>query len=330
MSVPDLSVVIVSAAGFDRIRRTVQHLRQQSARERTQIVIVAESVVAVADREPHETAGFHDVLVVPVGPIDNVDKAAAHGIRRATAPVVAIIEDHAYPEPGWAEGLIDAHRDEYAAVGTAVVNANPSSLCSWANMLVAYGQWSPSAAPGVAADIARHNSSFKREVLAAYGDELERLLGRDGGLLQDLTARGHRFYFLPAARIAHANPSRLLPTADLRFNAGRLYAARRAERGRWSFAKRALYAAAGPLIPLIRFKRVRQDVLDAGRGPEVGARLVPALALALLLDGLGQIAGYLAGPGGSLDTLAVFEMDRLTHLNATDRKRLGAPLPESR
>ena len=324
----DLSVVLVTAGGFGNIRRTVRHLRAQTVPRRLELVIVASSEASLADRQPGETDGFGRVVVVPVGPIENVDKAAAPGIRRATSPVVAIVEDHAYPEPTWAEALIEAHQQSYAGVGTAVLNANPASLLSWTNMLIAYGRWGENAASGETDDIPRHNSSFKRNVLAAYGDDLERLLGREGGLLQDLRAKGHRFYLQPAARIAHVNPSRFLSTADLRMNAGRLYGARRAARGRWSVPKRALYAAAGPLIPLIRFKRLRKELFGSGQRRELVPRVFPALLLGLALDGLGQMAGYLFGPGRSLDKLAVFEMERFQHLTTRDHLALKEHGPD--
>lgn len=317
---PVLSVVLVTAGSFANLRRTVRHLRAQTVQRQLELVIVAASEAAVADREPHETDGFARVVVVPAGPIENVDKAAAPGILQATSPVVAIIEDHAFPEPAWAEALIEAHRNPHAGVGPAVLNANPSSLLSWTNMLIAYGRWGEKATPGEIDDIARHNSSFKREVLAAYGSRLEQLLGREGGLLKDLRASGHKFYLEPAARIAHVNPSRLASTMDLRFNAGRLYGATRAVRNRWSLPKRVTYAAAGPLIPLLRFYRLRKELFGAGQRRELVPRVFPALLFGLTMDGLGQMAGYLFGTGRSLDKLSVFEMDRIHHLTARDRE----------
>ncbi len=322
---PDLSVVLVTPGGFSQIRRVVRHLRAQTVRHRLELVIVAPAETSLADLEPIETRGFQGMRIVAAGPIANVDKAAAHGIRRASAPIVAILEDHAYPEPGWAEALVRAHHGPHAGVGTAVLNANPSSGLSWANMLIAYGRWGEASRAGPIDDIARHNSSFKREALLGYGEDLERLLGREGGLLQDLRRRGHAFYLQPAARIAHLNPSRLISTADLRFNAGRLYAAKRASQNKWSLATRLLYTAGGPLIPFLRFHRLRRELSVAGR--RVPARVYPALLLGLVFDGAGQMAGYLIGPGAAPDKLAVFEMNRIHHLTPSDRRAIAETPP---
>lgn len=59
-------------------------------------------------------------------------EARAAGIRQANAPVVAFVEDHSYPDPDWAERLIEAHRKLWAAVGPVMmVNANPATMISW-------------------------------------------------------------------------------------------------------------------------------------------------------------------------------------------------------
>lgn len=315
MRQPDLSVVVVTPQRFGQLRRTVRHLREQSVAHRTELVVVCPSEDAVADHEPGELDGFAGVEVVPVGPIPNVDKASAHGAQAARSNVVAMVEDHAFVQPGWAEAIVAAHRSDREVVGARILNANPQRMLSWVNILVAYGPWNqPERASGPIDCLPGHNVTYKRDVLVDYGPGLADKLGRDGGLLHDLAVRGARFGFQADAAIAHVNPSTLRSTIDLRFNAGRLYGATRAATEGWSAARRLLYTLGGPLIPAVRFKRFHNQYFDAGRRREIAPRVFPALALGLLLDGLGQMAGYAAGPGGSIEMLATFEMDRLQHI----------------
>ena len=321
---PRLSVVVVCADRFAALRRTVAHLAVQDVSEAIERVVVAPSAEALADLGASETAAFGAVRTVLGGAVTDVDKAAARGVAQATAPVVALVEDHAYPCPGWARALLDAHEGPWDAVGSIVLNANPRTMLSWANLLLAYGEWSEPPATGETTWISRHNVSFKREVLARYGDGLEARLGRDGGLLHDLRERGARFYLAPGARIEHANPSRLAPTVRLRFDAGRLFGATRAAREGWPGIKRLVYVLGGPLIPPLRFVRFRRDVLRPPRHAHVVPRVLPALALALLLDGAGQTLGYAAGAGRSAERLARFEIGRLRHLDRRDRALLAA------
>lgn len=325
-----LSVIVVTPESFATIRRTVRHLREQTVQERMELVIVAPSRAALDDRAPHETEGFGRVTIVPLDrPIPNVDKELGHGIRAAHAPVVALIEDHAFPAPDWAAAIIEAHEGPWAGVGSEISNANPHHAISWSSMLIAYGAWLEPAERGEIDQISRHNSTFKRDALVAYGDELDDMMGRDGGLLQDLTDKGHRFYLEPDARIAHVNPSLFSSMAKLRFNAGRLWGAMRAEREGWSLPKRLAYIAGGPLIPLLRFKRIYSDLFQDGKRSHLVPRVLPALMLGLAIDGIGEVVGYAAGPGDSTETLAVFEMDRMKHLTKADQRRLAEPAPAS-
>jgi hypothetical protein len=321
-SFPALSVVLVTPGQFTILRRTVRFLRSQTIYERLELIIVAPTEAAVSDRRPDETACFHAIKVVPVGSITDVDKAAAYGIAVASAPVVALVEDHVYPEPGWAEAILEAHKGPWAAVGSTILNPTPESRLSWANLMATYGRWTEPVERGQAKEISRHNVSFKKPVLEPYGDELVRFLGRTGGLLEDLQSKGHAFFLEPNARIYHASPSRLSTTIALRFKAGRVYAAARAAKGQWPFTRRLVYALGGPLIPLVRFYRIQREFFWNGRLRKRAPRVYLALMFVLILDGLGQTFGYAFGAGKAEKRLASFETDRLRHLTPSDQRAL--------
>ena len=323
---PALSVVVVTAAGFAAVRRTIAALRAQTVAATIEIVLVAPSKSALSDMAAGELDGFHSLALHEAGPIENVDHASAPGLLIARAPVVASIEDHAFPEPGWAEHLLNAWREypESAAVGSAILNANPSSGLSWTNMLIAYGQWLEDRAAGPIEWLPAHNVSLRRDLLDAHAHELPSLLGREGLLLRKVLQAGHPFAFAPQARIHHVNPSTLRATAALRFDAGRLYGARRASDGRWNALKRLLYVGAGPLIPIVRYKRLRADMLGDKRPRDAAGATSPALFLGLVFDAAGQMIGYAAGPGAAPRRLAVFEMDRMRHVTRRDRELLVA------
>ena len=316
---PALSIVVVAPGTFAAVRRTVAALRAQTVVDRIELVLVAADAGILAEAQPGELDGFQGVVPVPVGAIANVDHAAAPGLLRASAPVVATIEDHAFPEPGWAEHVLAVWaQHEWGAVGGAVLNANPSTGLSWTNMLVAYGAWRADRAAGAIDWLPAHNVTLRRDLLDAHAAALPEMLGREGLLLKAIKTAGHAFGYAPAARLAHINPSTLRATAALRFDAGRLYGARRASEAGWGVAKRALYVAAGPLIPFLRYKRLSSELL--GRPPAgLAPTARPALFLGLVFDAAGQMLGYVAGAGGAPGRLAVFEMDRMQHITQADR-----------
>lgn len=332
---PGLSVVVVTPHRFAQLRRTVRCLRAQTVAERLELLVVAPSEDAIADHAAGELDGFAAARTIPVGPIDNVDRASAAGIVAASAPVVAIVEDHGYPEPAWAEHIIAAHADDHAAVGAVMGNANPRRMLSWANLLLAYGRWTDARDAGDMDDVPGHNISYKTAALRELdgggdggGDgeasgALADRLGRAGDLHDRLRARRARMRLDGRARIAHVNPSTVSSTAQLRFNAGRLYGAARARDEGWSLARRLGYVLAGPLIPLVRLRRLHALWFGPdGAHTELAPRVYPALLLALAFDAAGQMAGYARGPGTSLDTLATFEMDRRQHVVAADRAEM--------
>lgn len=325
-----LSVVVVTPHDFAHVRRAVRHLQAQDAAGEIELVLVAPSADALSDAGDGELAGFAATRTVAVGPVANVDRAAARGVLAAGADVVAVIEDHGYAQAGWARAVIDAHRaGPWVAVGSVMENANPRGSLSWANLLLGYGWWIDPGRAGEMRDVPSHNGSYRRSALARFGAELPDRMVRGGDLHDRLRDEGGRMFLAAQARIAHTNPSLLSATAALRFQAGRLYGAERWVREGWSAPKRTAYAAAAPLIALVRLRRLRAEHLATGRRHHrIFPQVLPGLVAALLFDAAGQAAGYLAGPGRSRQVLAVFEMDRIRHLTAADRRQLAQPQPD--
>jgi len=125
-SLPEMSVVVITPDRYETVRKTVRHWKAQSVRGRLEIVLVAPSAVELG-LDKSEMQDFLQFRVIEVGPINSTAKARAIGVRHASAPVVALSEDHAYPAPGWAEAIIIAHKDGWATVGPVMANANPEA-----------------------------------------------------------------------------------------------------------------------------------------------------------------------------------------------------------
>lgn len=317
---PALSAVVVATSGFAGVRRTVRHLRGQTIADRIELIIVAPQEQAIADAAPNELEGFFAVRILAVGPIDHIDACAAKGIQAASADVVASIEDHAFPDPDWAEQVLrgfSAEDGQWSAVASFIANGNPATSLSWTNFLLGYGAWYGPLRGGTIDRVSQHNICLRRSALGPLLDDLPSHMGRSGSLLPDLRRMGRRFYFAPGAKLRHINPSRLDVTVSLRFHAGRLAAGSRASMERFSPLKRAIYTAASPLFPLLRLRTLR------GKLGESGPRVFPSLLAGLLLDAAGQALGFAFGPGAKTrDGLARFEFDRVRHVRADERNLL--------
>jgi hypothetical protein len=90
--------------------------------------------------------------------------------------VVACCEDHAFPDPGWAQALIQAHRQPWAVVGPAMRNGNPETTVSWASFFMSFGPWAAPTTSTTVTHLSWNNNSYKRDVMLAYGSKLEAML----------------------------------------------------------------------------------------------------------------------------------------------------------
>jgi hypothetical protein len=316
----ELSVVL-PVDRFEKAARLIDHLRAQTVADRIELVVVAPSA-AELDLPDDEGEGFAAVRTVETGaPLRYLFLDRAAGIRAATAPLVALAETHCFPDPGWAEALIAAHRGPWAAVGPAVANANPGTV-SWASLLLDYGPWLAPVAGGKMSDVPGHNSCYKRELLLAYGDELEMMLEAEYVLHQDLRARGLLLYLEPAARTWHVNVSRIWPALVQAPLSARAFATARSKR--WSPARRFLYAAASPLLPLVRLVRVLGHSRRLGH-PCPLPRLMPWLALVLVAYATGELLGYALGGGAEAQRrMQSMDLERDAYLTARDSGALAA------
>ena len=292
-AVPNLSVVIATPDHYRTIRKTIGFLRRQTVCRQLELVIVApdEATLGVVTEE---LAEFGSWRVVEIGPGVTIGRANAAGIRAASAPVVALAEDHSFPDPDWAAALIAAHRQPHVAVGPVARNANPDSVVSQADFCMGYGRWAEPQSAGVQDFLPGHNSSYKRDLLLAYGDRLEAMMEAETVLHWDLRAQGHTLWLEPAARTAHVNFRRWDAWLGAQFHAGRVFAAVRARN--WPWWRRVVFVGGSPLIPLVWLWRLWQ--------------ISPALVIGLAVDGLGQLAGYAMGVGGSARKMARYEFHR--------------------
>lgn len=312
MNSPELSVILLVPDSYGSVKNTIEHLRQQTARGRLEVVLVTANALDSREVNP-DLETFFPFRIVP-NRFQSVGSGYAAGIRNASAPLVALAEDHSFPEPEWAEVLIQAHAhaQEAAVIGPAVKNANPDSLVSWADLLIAYSPWLDPAQPKEMPHLPGHNSSYKREVLQQYDDELAFLFEAETVLHWKLRRQGYRLLLEPRARTRHTNFERILTWTVAQFYSGRRFAASRAMVGQWFFS-RLLYACGSPLIPLVRFARIAAAITHERRLLIPWWSSLPLVGFGLIVDAAGQFCGYLAGAGKAQEKLRDLEFNRDRH-----------------
>jgi hypothetical protein len=307
-----MSVLIATPHSFETLGKLIDELKAQRACDKLEVVILAASRERLRLDES-VLKEFHSYQVIEVGPFHSVATPRAVGVRAARAPVVAFAEDHAYPAPGWAEALIEAHRQPWAAVGPAIINANPQTRISRTDLFLCYGPFVAPAQSGVVSSVAGDNSTYKRGLLLKYGDRLEAMLEDEGALHRDLRAKGYQLYLEASAQTRHLNFTRMSAWLSLRYHGGRVYGARRVEQNHWSLLRRLIYIAASPLFPLLQVWPLLRVIRRPGRQPELLSRVFPEIAAALVAGVVGEVAGYACGPGDSLEKLTSLRFRRDEH-----------------
>lgn len=309
--------VVLATDTYETVRPVIRRLREQTVKDRLEVVIVAPLPPGSLDTHHQELEGFAAVRLVPVALSAGLAAARALGIRAATAPVVFIGETHTYPQPDWAAALLDAFEGPWATVVPTITNANPNGAVSWAAYVSDYGRWGEGRAQGEIPEALIYNAAYRRQVLLELGGGLEAALDAySEALWPALHRHGHRAYFEPGARIAHLNVGRLGPYLHERLLAGFILGSLRA--ARWPWWRRLLYILASPLIALVLVARLREPMRRIRRTQRLPLGTVPMIVAGAVLRAFGEAVAYAGAAPSSADArMTEIELHKVAYASRT-------------
>ncbi|MBM2823185.1 MAG: glycosyl transferase, partial [Thermoleophilia bacterium] len=206
----ELAVVVASVNGFPYIGGCLDSLNEHAPN----------AELVVADWTNDETRarlrrGWPHVTLLSFDEPASVPELRAAGIAAATAPYVAVIEDHCLVTPGWAEAIVEAHRAGNHVVGGAVRNVKTARARDWAPFFCEYSSFMEPWPAGPAGDLTGMNVSYDRDALAEIADLLVEGLW-ENDLHARLRERGFQFWVAPGATIEHAKDFGFLEFASQR------------------------------------------------------------------------------------------------------------------
>lgn len=305
---PLLSAILISFDGsYQIVERTIKHLARQTVVDQIELVLVTPAGQNTLTEEDALTS-FHSCQLVGMEVVRTVAAGYCQGIRAAKADIVVLCEDHCFPAPDWAAHLLAAHRENWAAVGPAVRNANPGNRMSWASLLLDYSEWLEPVDSGVKSHIPGHNSSYKKAVLLEYGPELEMMLEAESILHWDLQKRGREVYLESRAKTHHLNFEIFSSCAPVLYFSGRRFAACRMRWDDWS--KRMMFILGSPLIPFIVLNRIVRKMKRVKEIPGNPLLLLPVIFAGLCIRSAGEFMGYAFGFGNALTKATPYEFNR--------------------
>lgn len=290
----ELSVIVPALAPEASVSGVLKAFQAQTARDKMEVIVLS----------PHERPWPEADRVVVVGKA-LLHEARALGVQCATAAYVVLAEDHCFPEPDWAEALLERIREGWDGVGPALRSGNPSHGWALAAFMLGYGQW---VAPLSGSILPGHNAALRRQLLIDLGESLTEKLLVGSFLMRDLQRRGARFFLEERARMRHWDCTRI-PSALLTFVAvGSGFGAQRCRN--WHPLKRLAFALAAPAVAGLHWRRAFRHVR---RVSQPRSCLIPALFLAFAWS-LGESLGCLLGNKIVEPYVEWGEVNRLAHL----------------
>jgi GT2 family glycosyltransferase len=291
MSDAPLSVVIASVNGMPYLGRCLDALAERAPEAE---VVVADWTDAatraeVAERWPHvKLLSFDEPMAIP--------ELRAAGVFAATAPVVALIEDHCLVTPPWAERLIAAHADGHGVAGGPIRNVATRRIRDWAAFFCEYSAVMEPMPRGPVSGLPGMNVSYGRDALAAVDDLLRE--GRwENWLHPRLQKRGFELWCEPDAVVEHDKDFDLGEFLSQRYHYSRSYAGmRNPELG----GRRILYALGTPLLIPLLYWRMAKAVFSRGRDRGRFLVATPLILLYVTVWAFGETVGYVFGGGRSL------------------------------
>ena len=224
----DLAVVICSLNGAAGVHRCLHALSRQTIQDRLEVIVVDDG----STDSTSDVARAHGAIVIRHPVNRGLAAARNSGLRAASAPIVAFLDDDCEPETKWAEQLIAGYGEDVIGVGGPVLPEAPDSFISgylerynplrplerslaksdklgYRFYLYLKQQWVPEEAHGqrdVYAFVGA-NMSFRRQAVidAGWFDERFRFGSEEGDLCRSLARAfpAGRLVFTPEARVVH-------------------------------------------------------------------------------------------------------------------------------
>src|SRR4051794_19272873 len=290
---PDSSGGVASVNGWDVLEPTLRALDALPERDRMEVIVVETLGRAVRerlrDRRPAVVLIESERLPIP--------RLRHRGVCRARGKVVAMLEDHGRVAPDWAEMVLRAHEGPWGAMAGAVENGK-DGLVNWAVYFCEYTPYMHPVVEGETHDLPGNNIAYKRPYLLRHADVLRQ--GQWESWINDrLRADGVPIASTNAMVVHHIKPFRLGYFLVQRFHFARSYAGMR--RLDQPPIRRLIYGLGSLALPALLTARVARTVLGKRRHLGRFVLVSPLVVLFLAVGAVGEMIGYLFGPGASLE-----------------------------
>jgi hypothetical protein len=305
---PHISVVVVIVSDttdgrcdLTHLGECLQALESQSGAPAMEIIVPYPAAIGGLEEIQNR---FPAVVLLPCeglktytgcgGTREHHDELRARGITVARGEIVALLEDHARPAPGWAAAMAESHRQPFAGVGGSIDNGINRAL-NWAVYFCDFSRYQNPLPDGESAFASDANVSYKRDALSAVRSTWSESF-HEPAVNWALRSRGERLALCSRAVVYQHRSVRFLGALKERFIWGRSFAA---ARGRTAGkGKRFVYAALSPVLPFVLLFRMTSLAVKRRRRLWPFVRSLPLTAVLAVSWSIGEFVGYVTGSPG--------------------------------
>lgn len=289
-----LSVIIPFVNSYSDIRNCLRRLRAQD---------VALEIIVI-DRLGGEARAamlrdYPEITLIEAAPDATIPQMRAMGHARASAELVAVIEDHVMVPADWAKRMIDAvnEGEGHQVVAGAFENTATDNKVDWAAFLCEYSSAIPPLPSGPVPGIPGNNTIYRKSLLGKYQNELD--ANRWENHMHDaMRADGVELIMRPDIVVGHKMHYTFKLYMQQRYLYSRAYAGNRGKD--LPLSKRLVMGAASFALPPLLFKRTIDRIKSKGKHGKELRQSLPMLAAFVTSWGLGEVVGYWFGPGDAL------------------------------
>lgn len=294
LSTAALSVVVPSVNGWANLDGCLAALGREREMAQMEVLVPERCGPSVRDAIARR---YPWVRVLPVPNDTSIPEMRARAFRLATAPTVAVIEDHILVPASWARQMIEGRTKTARVIGGGLVNAATDRTVDWAAWFCEYSQLAAPATPGPAKWLTGNNTAYDRDLLEEFRSVVE--AGRWENVLHDaFRRRGIGLWNRPDIVVQHKMHCSVGGYLSQRFLFARAFAGARL--GDAGAARRFCYGLLALALPPVLFGRIVIRVWRGGRHRRELIRSLPLLAIFVSAWGLGEVTGSWFGAGDAL------------------------------
>lgn len=292
---PTFSVVIASVNGLPYPLTCLEALAAQDADVSYEVVLAdcTGPATAAAIRER-----FPDTVILEYDEQKSVPWLRAQGVAAARGRYVCVTEDHCVPHPDWFSRFLDAFdRTNWAAVGGGVVNECTERVIDWTVFFCEYSGLIDPVETGPSRSVPGMNVAYDMDRLKDLADVFA--AGTWENFLHDeLIARGFELGLDASVVVGHRKHFTVGMFTSERFHYSRSFAGMRVTGA--GIGPRLTWAAKSLLLPPILVWRIWSNVSRKPTYRSPFLRSLPLILYFSVIWSVGELVGYLAGPGDSL------------------------------